>query len=63
MANNLKAIFAEESKYFSCIKTGLLAHMQGYPPSVSVEMARKSLPSTVRPSFFEVEEACSKVTL
>ncbi len=63
LATNLKAIYGEEGKYFQAMKNGLLAHMQGYPPSVSVEMARKALPSNVRPSFFEVEEACSKVTL
>ncbi len=63
MAAHLKNIHMMDGKYFLAIKAALLAHMQGYPPSVSVEMARKSLPSIVRPSFFEVEEACSKVTL
>ena len=38
---------------------GLLAHMQGYPPAVSIEFARKMLWSTDRPSFYEVEEAVS----
>jgi chemotaxis protein MotA len=63
MANNLKAVFAADSKYFNCIKAGMLAHMSGYAPSVSVEFARKALNSNVRPSFYEVEEAVSKVTL
>ena len=48
-----------DSKYFQCIKAGLLAHMQGYPPAVSIEFARKMLWSTDRPSFYEVEEAVS----
>jgi chemotaxis protein MotA len=48
-----------DSKYFQCIKAGLLAHMQGYPPAVSVEFARKVLWSNDRPSFYEVEEAVS----
>jgi chemotaxis protein MotA len=30
--------------------------MQGYAPQVSVEFARKTLGSNVRPSFGEVEE-------
>jgi chemotaxis protein MotA len=46
-----------DSKYFQCIKAGLLAHMQGYPPAVSIEFARKVLWTTDRPSFYEVEEA------
>jgi chemotaxis protein MotA len=46
-----------DGKYYQCIKAGLLAHMQGYAPAVSVEFARKTLMSVVRPTFYEVEEA------
>jgi chemotaxis protein MotA len=48
-----------DAKYYQCMKAGLLAHMQGYPPAVSVEFARKVLWSTERPSFYEVEQAVS----
>ncbi|HEY4136308.1 MAG TPA: flagellar motor stator protein MotA [Alphaproteobacteria bacterium] len=57
MASGLKAIYGAETKYYQCIKVALLAHMNGYAPSVSVEFARKALFSNVRPSFYEVEEA------
>lgn len=57
IANGLKAIYEAEGKYYQCIKVALLAHMNGYAPSVSVEFARKALLSHVRPSFYEVEEA------
>ncbi len=57
MADSLKAVYDAENKYFQCIKVGLLAHMQGYPPSVSIEFARKTLFSNVRPTFYEVEDA------
>ncbi len=57
MADSMKAIYDAETKYFQCIKAGLLAHMQGYAPSVSIEFARKALFSNVRPTFYEVEEA------
>ncbi len=57
MADSLKAVYDAETKYFQCIKVGLLAHMQGYAPSVSIEFARKALFSNVRPTFYEVEEA------
>ncbi|MBM3601076.1 MAG: flagellar motor stator protein MotA [Alphaproteobacteria bacterium] len=53
----LKLVYDAESKYYQCIKAGLLAHMAGYAPAVSVEFARKVLFSTVRPTFYEVEEA------
>ena len=42
-----------------CLKAGLLAHLHGYAPAVSVEYARKALLSDVRPTFYEVEEATS----
>jgi chemotaxis protein MotA len=56
-ASALKSRFDAEAKYLQCIRAGLLAHMQGYPPAVSVEFARKALLSEVRPTFYEVEEA------
>ncbi len=40
----------------NCIKAGLMGHMQGYAPQISVEFARKTLSSGVKPTFAEVEE-------
>ena len=56
ISNCLKQIMAANSIYYQCMKVGLLAHLQGSAPSVSVEYARKSLTSDVRPNFSEVEE-------
>ncbi|HLF58795.1 MAG TPA: flagellar motor stator protein MotA [Alphaproteobacteria bacterium] len=53
----LSAIYDSETKYFQCIKAGILAYLQGYAPAVAVEFARKALLSNVRPTFYEVEEA------
>jgi chemotaxis protein MotA len=57
MATALKGNQDEEHTYFTCIKAGLIAHLQGYAPAVSVEFARKILQSHTRPSFQELEEA------
>ncbi|HUY68996.1 MAG TPA: flagellar motor stator protein MotA [Alphaproteobacteria bacterium] len=57
MANSLRQILEAESKYLQCLKVGLLAHLQGFAPSISIEYARKALLSEVRPTFAEVEEA------
>ena len=57
MSNSMKAILEAESKYMQCMKIGILAHLQGFAPSISVEYARKTLLSDVRPTFAEVEEA------
>ena len=51
----------EDAKYFECIKAGILAHMSGGPPAVSIEFARKTLLSHARPTFYEVEEAASEL--
>jgi len=45
----------ESSKEFLCIKTTLLASMQGYAPQVAIEFGRKVLYSTERPTFTELE--------
>lgn len=51
--------FDEESKYYYVIKAGMLAHLQGNAPAVSIEFSRKNIPQGVRPSFIEVEQAVS----
>ena len=43
------------SKELQCIKTTLLASMQGYNPATAIEFGRKVLFSTERPSFVELE--------
>jgi chemotaxis protein MotA len=42
-------------KELQCIKTTLLASMQGYAPQVAIEFGRKVLYSTDRPTFTELE--------
>lgn len=56
MATSVEAAHNQDADYMNCIKAGLMGHMQGYAPQISVEFARKSLSSTVRPTFAEVEE-------
>jgi len=46
-----------EGKYNEVVKAGILAHVQGNAPAISVEFARKSIPVSVKPSFKELEEA------
>ncbi|CAG1019545.1 Motility protein A [Burkholderiaceae bacterium] len=46
----------EGSKELQCIKTTLLASMQGYAPQVAVEFGRKVLYSGDRPTFSELED-------
>jgi len=45
----------DSAKELQCIKTTLLASMQGYNPSTAIEFGRKVLFSTERPTFAELE--------
>ncbi|HMM13424.1 MAG TPA: flagellar motor stator protein MotA [Parvibaculum sp.] len=61
MAQSLRNIYEAESKYYLSMKAGLLAHMAGYAPAVSIEFARKALMSEVRPTFAEVEQSTANL--
>lgn len=51
---------SESTKMFECIKVTLLASLNGYNPQVAVEFGRKTLYSTERPTFRELEEGVKK---
>jgi chemotaxis protein MotA len=59
IAQVLGTVREAETKYYQCMKAGMLAYLNGYAPAVCVEFARKILESDVRPTFYEVEEATS----
>ncbi|MEX1165702.1 MAG: flagellar motor stator protein MotA [Hydrogenophaga sp.] len=55
LAGLLEQKVEEGGKEFQCIKTTLLASMQGYAPATAIEFGRKVLLSHVRPTFAELE--------
>jgi len=55
LASSLERRSDEFVKVLECIKTTLLASMNGYPPQLAVEFGRKVLYTMVRPSFVELE--------
>ena len=56
LAGKLEHQLHESTKLLECIKITLLAHLNGYSPSLAVEFGRKVLFSTERPSFKELED-------
>jgi chemotaxis protein MotA len=58
IATKMEMLCQEEGKYLECIKTGVLAHLHGAAPIISVEYARRMAFSGERPSAMELEEAC-----
>jgi chemotaxis protein MotA len=55
LAGLLEQKVEESGKELQCIKTTLLASMQGYAPQTAIEFGRKVLYSTDRPTFTELE--------
>ncbi len=55
LAGTLEQKLEEDTKELQCIKTTLLASMQGYAPMTAIEFGRKVLYSTERPTFIELE--------
>lgn len=47
-----------EAAYFGFLRMSALGYVKGLSPIMAVELARRAIPSTVRPSFKEVEKAC-----
>ncbi len=49
-----------EANYYSFLRIAALAFVKGMSPILAVELARRSIPSEVRPSFKEMETTCRK---
>ena len=60
LAGLLEQKVADAGKELQCIKTTLLASMQGYAPQVAIEFGRKVLFSGDRPTFGELESHVKK---
>ncbi len=48
-------IATEETEFFKVLKAGIISHVQGNAPVVTVEFARKVVPGHFRPSFKELD--------
>ena len=62
LASAVKDRADTEMKYYLCIKTCVLAFLQGAAPQVAIEFGRKILIHDVQPTFIEVEEATQNIT-
>lgn len=47
-----------EGEYFRCLRVGLISFIKGSAPILSVEFARRTIPSQIRPTFKELETTC-----
>jgi chemotaxis protein MotA len=58
VSQNMSKSTGEEHAYLYVLRVLMLAFIRGQPPVVAVEMGRRAVPTHVRPSFSEVEDAC-----
>jgi chemotaxis protein MotA len=58
MAARLGRFNEAEGRYYHVMRVGLLAFIKGSPPIMAVEFARRAVPSSIRPSFQELEKTC-----
>lgn len=58
LAAAISSKHAAELAYYRFLKNGIIAFIKGHPPLLAVEIARRSIPYDVRPSFDQMEERC-----
>lgn len=63
LSNAVANVTVPELEYLKVIRAGLMGHIQGYAPQISVEFARKALPHDIRPTFAEVDKMCQELKL
>ena len=61
MGNALKTTLDADFKYFTTIKIALITFMNGHPPIIAVESARKNLENESKPTFQELELAIQEI--
>jgi chemotaxis protein MotA len=57
IASKLHQIVDADCKPYQIIKTAIIAHAQGVPPQVAIELARRMTPSSYAPSFSQLESS------
>lgn len=62
-AARLGQVIDEEGQFYKIIKDVLVAHLHGNAAQVSVEIGRGQIPTEAQPTFAELEEALSGVSI
>ncbi|WOK37738.1 flagellar motor stator protein MotA [Sphingomonas sp. C3-2] len=61
IASKLQQTIESDCKPFAIVKTAIIAHAQGLPTQVAIELARRMTPSSYAPSFVQLEAALDEV--
>ena len=60
-ATAIEHLNGAEGQFYQVLKAGIVAFAKGFAPIVSVEFARRAVPSDVRPTFQTMETACKSI--
>lgn len=58
VAKLLQNVAEEEEQFFICIKTCIVAYLNGYPPKTVIEFGRMAMAPDIRPSCRDLEDYC-----
>jgi chemotaxis protein MotA len=61
IASSMGKVNDAESEYYNVLRVALVTFIKGMPAIMSVETARRSIPSGSRPTFQEMEKSCKTV--
>lgn len=61
LASRLKGVIDEDANLYKVIRDVMVAHLHGNSPQISVEIGRQAVPSKLKPSFYELEEALAEI--
>jgi chemotaxis protein MotA len=62
LSQHMSKLVDEHNAYLHVLRVLLLAFLKGSAPLIAIEMARRAIPSRVRPSFDEMEKHCKAVS-
>ncbi|MDZ5762719.1 Motility protein A [Candidatus Cyrtobacter comes] len=63
ISNFLEKFSDYEISVFESVKSAIASHADGNPPAISIEFARQVLPSSMKPSFEDLEKILQKVQI
>lgn len=61
VASRLKGVIDEDGTFYKVVRDVMVAHLHGNSPQICVEIGRQAVPSKMKPSFYELEEALAEV--
>ncbi len=62
IAARMQSAIEEEGQFYKIIKDVLVAHLHGNAAQISVEIGRGQVPSSLQPTFAQLEEAINEAT-